>query len=121
MYFFLGKLYPRARSASIAQLVCCMSCTKADCACPTFVESKLRFKKFIGVCVECSHGHTDEDDLRRLHAMDTDSKPVEIVPQLYIGNIFAALDVAALRAANISHIVNCCPNAFGFTTKKVAE
>lgn len=94
-----------------------MACQKADCDCVAFVASKLISRQFVGRCVTCGHGHTDEHDVAHVTANNNDSVPCAIGQhRVFLSNIVAASNAKLLREHGITHIVCCCPGAFSFAS-----
>lgn len=94
-----------------------MSCQKPSCDCATFVPSKFITRQFVGRCVTCSHGHTDEQDVAHVQANQSDSVPCVVGEhRVFISNIVAASNAKLLREHGITHIVCCCPGAFSFAS-----
>ena len=89
-----------------------IKCQKAGCDCEKFEQSRILNPKFVGVCVQCRHGHTDEHDVMHQKAAATDSVPCAVTDSLFVSNIVAATNAELLRKHGITHIVNCCPGAF---------
>jgi len=85
-----------------------MACDKDKCDCKKMKESQLKLAKFVGICVDCGHPHSADDELRHQLAQN-DKVPNEIATCLYLGGLSAALNREELVRLKITRVVNCCP------------
>jgi len=93
-------------------------CSVKDCNCEGF--SKHIFKH--DICVNCFHKsdmhlNISEEDIKYIQISKNDHLPCKIKENIYMGGIYAAMNLEELKKVGITHVINCALNLHKFFPK----